>query len=120
MAYKVMIVDDSRLTRSIIKNALTGAGYEILGEADTGRQAVELYNRLNPDAVTMDMVMPDMDGIQTAKEILAKHPEARILMVTSLGQNLLQQDAIKAGAKGTICKPFQPPQLVQAVNDILR
>lgn len=119
MAQRILIVDDSRLTRAIIKNALTAAGFEIVGEAENGRQAVDMFFQTKPDLVTMDLIMPDVDGMQATKEILAKDAQAKVLVVTSLGQNLLQEDAIKAGAKGMIAKPFQPPELVKAVQTAL-
>jgi len=119
MARRILVVDDSRLTRAIIKNALAAAGHDVAGEAENGRQAVELFDQLKPDLVTMDLVMPEMDGMQATKLILAKDAGARILVVTSLGQNLLQEDAIKAGARGMISKPFQPVELQQAVESAL-
>ena len=119
MPHRILVADDSRLTRAIIKNALTAAGFEVVGEAENGRQAVDMYGQLKPDLVTMDLIMPEMDGMQATKEILSKDTTARVLVVTSLGQNLLQEDALKAGARAMIAKPFQPPELVKAVNDVL-
>jgi two-component system, chemotaxis family, chemotaxis protein CheY len=119
MAQRILIVDDSRLTRAIIKNALTAAGFEVVGEAENGRDAITKFGQLKPDMVTMDLIMPDVDGMQATKEILSKDPKARILVVTSLGQKLLEEDAMKTGAKGMIAKPFQPQELVKAVNDVL-
>ena len=119
MAQRILIVDDSRLTRAIIKNTLTGAGFDVVGEAENGRDAINKYHELKPDMVTMDLIMPDVDGMQATKEILAKEPRARILVVTSLGQKLLEEDAMKTGARGMIAKPFQPQELIKAVNDVL-
>lgn len=119
MAQRILIVDDSRLTRAIIKNTLTGAGFDVVGEAENGRDAVTKFQALKPDMVTMDLIMPDVDGMQATKEILSKDAKARILVVTSLGQKLLEEDAMKTGAKGMIAKPFQPQELVKAVNDVL-
>lgn len=119
MAQRILIVDDSRLTRAIIKNTLTGAGFDVVGEAENGRDAITKFQALKPDMVTMDLIMPDVDGMQATKEILSKDAKARILVVTSLGQKLLEEDAMKTGAKGMIAKPFQPQELVKAVNDVL-
>jgi two-component system, chemotaxis family, chemotaxis protein CheY len=119
MAHRILIVDDSRLTRAIIKNTLTGAGFNVVGEAENGRDAINKFHELKPDMVTMDLIMPDVDGMQATKEILSKDARARILVVTSLGQKLLEEDAMKTGAKGMIAKPFQPQELIKAVNDVL-
>ncbi len=119
MAQKILIVDDSRLTRAIIKNALSEAGFEVVGEAENGRVAVDMFNQLKPDLITMDLIMPDVDGMQATKEILGKDPQARILVVTSLGQKLLEEDAMKTGARGMIAKPFQPQELLSAVKEVL-
>ena len=119
MAQRILIVDDSRLTRAIIKNTLTGAGFDVVGEAENGKDAIIKFRELKPDMVTMDLIMPDVDGMQATKEILSKDPGAKILVVTSLGQKLLEEDAMKTGAKGMIAKPFQPQELVKAVNDVL-
>lgn len=119
MAQRILIVDDSRLTRAIIKNTLTGAGFDVVGEAENGKDAIVKFRELKPDMVTMDLIMPDVDGMQATKEILSKDPAAKILVVTSLGQKLLEEDAMKTGARGMIAKPFQPQELVKAVNDVL-
>lgn len=119
MAQRILIVDDSRLTRAIIKNTLTGAGFDVVGEAENGRDAIAKYQDLHPDMATMDLIMPEVDGMQATKEILSKDPKARILVVTSLGQKLLEEDAMKTGAKGMIAKPFQPQELIKAVNEVL-
>lgn len=119
MARKILIVDDSRMMRSIIRTAVTAAQFEVVGEAENGQSAIDLYKQLKPDVVTMDLIMPDMDGLQTTKEILKSDPAAKILVVTSLGQKLLEEDAMKMGAKGMIAKPFQAEELVKAVNTAL-
>ncbi|MBI4395950.1 MAG: response regulator [Elusimicrobia bacterium] len=119
MPYRILVVDDSRLTRAVIKNALAEAGHEVVGEAQNGREAVDKYDMLKPDAVTMYLVMPEMDGLEATREIVAKDPAARILVVTSLDQKLLEDDAAKIGAKGMLAKPFQPSQLVRMLNGVL-
>ena len=108
---KVLICDDAVVMRMMIKSILTQAGFEVVGEAENGAQAVEKYFALNPNFVTMDLVMPEMDGIAAVRAIVAKHAEAKIIMCTSMGQQQMVVDAIKAGAKGFVTKPFQGPKL---------
>jgi two-component system chemotaxis response regulator CheY len=116
---KVLIVDDAVVMRMMIKNILSKSGYDIVGEAENGLQAVEKYKALQPDIVTMDMVMPDMDGIAAVKAIVAEYPQAKIIMCTSMGQQALVVEAIQAGAKSFITKPFQPPKIVEAIEKVL-
>jgi two-component system chemotaxis response regulator CheY len=115
----VLICDDAVVMRMMIKGILTKAGYEVLGEAENGLMAVEMYKELNPAFVTMDMVMPELDGINAVKQIIAQDSNAKIIMCTSMGQQQLVVDAIKAGAKGFVTKPFQPPKLIEAVEKAL-
>jgi two-component system chemotaxis response regulator CheY len=116
---KVLIVDDAVVMRMMIKNILGKSGFEIVGEAENGVQAVEKYRALQPDIVTMDMVMPEMDGISAVKAIVAEFPQAKIIMCTSMGQQALVVEAIQAGAKSFITKPFQPPKIVEAIEKVL-
>jgi two-component system chemotaxis response regulator CheY len=115
----VLICDDAVVMRMMIKAILTKAGYEVVGEAQNGAVAVEMYRELEPALVTMDMIMPELDGINAVKQIIASDPGARIVMCTSMGQQQLVVDAIKAGAKGFVTKPFQPPKLLEAVEKAL-
>jgi two-component system, chemotaxis family, chemotaxis protein CheY len=115
----VLICDDAVVMRMMIKGILTKAGYEVVGEAPNGAVAVEMYRDLEPALVTMDMIMPELDGINAVKQIIASDPGARIVMCTSMGQQQLVVDAIKAGAKGFVTKPFQPPKLLEAVEKAL-
>lgn len=116
---KVLIVDDAVVMRMMIKNILSKSGFEVVGEAENGLQAVEKYKALQPDVVTMDMVMPEMDGIAAVRAIVAEFPAARIIMCTSMGQQALVVEAIQAGAKSFITKPFQPPKIVEAIEKVL-
>jgi two-component system chemotaxis response regulator CheY len=116
---RVLIVDDAVVMRMMIKGILSKNGYEIVGEAQNGAEAVEKYRALTPDLVTMDMVMPEMDGISAVKEIVANHPDARIIMCTSMGQQALVVEAIQAGAKSFITKPFQPPKILETLQKVL-
>lgn len=116
---RVLVVDDAVVMRMMIKNTLSKSGYEIVGEAETGLLAVEKYRELQPDIVTMDVVMPDMDGIAAVKAIVAEFPDANIVMCSSMGQQKLVIEAIQAGAKSFITKPFQSPKIVETINRIL-
>ncbi len=119
-AKRVLIVDDAVVMRMMIKGILSKNGYEVVGEAQNGAEAVEKYDALTPDLVTMDMVMPEMDGITAVKAIVANHPEARIIMCTSMGQQALVVEAIQAGAKSFITKPFQPPKILETIQKVLQ
>lgn len=116
---KVLIVDDAAFMRMMLKNILGANGHEIVGEAADGVQSLEKYAQLKPDLVTMDIVMPQLDGIEATREIVTSHPEARIVMCTAVGQQAKVLEAMKAGAKGYIVKPFQAPKVVEEINKVL-
>jgi two-component system, chemotaxis family, chemotaxis protein CheY len=118
-AKRVLIVDDAVVMRMMIKGILSKNGYEVVGEAQNGLEAVEKYKALSPDLVTMDMVMPEMDGITAVREIVASDPGAKIIMCTSMGQQALVVEAIQAGAKSFITKPFQPPKILETIQKVL-
>jgi two-component system chemotaxis response regulator CheY len=103
----------------MIADILVGAGYEVVGEAESGLQAVDRYKVLRPDLVTMDIVMPDMGGIDAVRAIIAADPAARILMCSAMGQQALVVEAIQAGAKDFVVKPFQPARVLEAVQRVL-
>lgn len=105
--------------RTMIGDILTGAGHEVVGEAESGLQAVERYQALKPDLVTMDIVMPDMGGIDAVKAIVAADPSARILMCSAMGQQALVLEAIQAGAKDFVVKPFHAARVVEAVQRVM-
>ena len=115
----VLIVDDAAFMRMMIKDILEKNGYEIAGEAANGAIAVEMYNKEKPDVVTMDITMPDMDGIEAVKNIRAIDPNAMIIMCSAMGQQSMVMDAIKAGAKDFIVKPFQPDRVLEAVKKVV-
>ena len=119
MAKRVLICDDAIFMRTMIADILTGAGYEIAGEAESGLQAVERFKALSPDLVTMDIVMPDMGGIDAVKAIIEVNPAAKILMCSAMGQQQLVVEAIQAGAKDFVVKPFQPARVLEAVERVL-
>jgi len=115
----VLICDDAIFMRTMVGDILSQAGFEIVGEAETGVQAVEKYHQLKPDLVTMDIVMPDMGGIDAVREICKADPNAKILMCSAMGQQALVVEAIQAGAKDFIVKPFQPGRVLEAVQRVL-
>jgi two-component system chemotaxis response regulator CheY len=119
VAHRILICDDAIFMRTMIADILTGAGFEIAGEAESGLQAVERYKTVKPDLVTMDIVMPDMGGIDAVKAIIAIDPDAKILMCSAMGQQSLVVDAIQAGAKDFVVKPFQPARVIDAVQRVL-
>ena len=120
MAAKILIVDDASFMRMMLKNILSQNGYEVVAEADNGVKAVERYAEVKPDLVIMDMIMPEMGGIDAVREIMKKDPAARIVMCSALGQQALVVEAIHAGAKDFIVKPFQPANVLEAVQKALR
>src|SRR5260370_38386174 len=104
---------------TMMSGSLAQAGLEIVGEAETGTQGVEKYRQLKPDLVTMDIVMPDMGGIDAVREIVKQDPDAKILMCSAMGQQALVVEAIQAGAKDFVVKPFQPSRVLEAVQRVL-
>ncbi|MDN5293743.1 MAG: two-component system, chemotaxis family, chemotaxis protein CheY [Eubacteriales bacterium] len=119
MGKKVLIVDDAAFMRMMIRDILERHGYEVVGEAENGEQAVEMYKKLRPDLVTMDITMPEMDGITAVKEIMKFDPKAKIIMCSAMGQQAMVIDAIQAGARDFIVKPFQPERVLEAVTKVL-
>jgi two-component system chemotaxis response regulator CheY len=119
MAKGVLIVDDAAFMRMMIRDILSKNGYQIIGEAENGIKAIEKYVELKPDLVIMDITMPEMDGIEAVKKILAADPGATIVMCSAMGQQAMVIEAIQAGAKDFIVKPFQPERVLEAVNKVL-
>ncbi|MFD2208837.1 response regulator [Virgibacillus halophilus] len=119
MANRILIVDDAAFMRMMVKDILTKNGFEVVGEAGDGSQAVEKYKELSPDLVTMDITMPEMDGITALKKIKEINPEAKIIMCSAMGQQAMVIDAIQAGAKDFIVKPFQPDRVIEAIQKAL-
>ncbi|MDD2573192.1 MAG: response regulator [Bacillota bacterium] len=116
MAKGVLIVDDAAFMRMMIKDILGKNGYQIVGEAENGTKAVEKYAELKPDLVIMDITMPEMDGIEAVKRIKAVDAGATIVMCSAMGQQAMVIEAIQAGAKDFIVKPFQPERVLEAVS----
>lgn len=119
MSKRVLIVDDAAFMRMMLKNILTQNGYEVAGEASNGLEAVTLYKELKPDLVTMDITMPEMDGITAVKEIKKIDPEAKIIMCSAMGQQAMVIESIQAGARDFVVKPFQPDRVLEAVKKVL-
>ena len=116
---KILIVDDAAFMRMMIKDIITKNGYEVVAEAANGVEAVELYKSHQPDLVTMDITMPEMDGIEAVKQIKAVNPAAKVIMCSAMGQQSMVMDAIKAGANDFIVKPFQADRVLEAVKKIV-
>ena len=115
---RVLIVDDAIFMRTMIRDILEKNGFEIVGEAGSGKEAIEKFTRLKPDLVTMDIVMPEMGGIEAVKSIIKIDPTAKILMCSAMGQKALDIEAIQAGAKDFVVKPFQPSAVIEAITRI--
>lgn len=115
---KVLIVDDASFMRLSLRTMLQNNGFEIVGEAENGVQAVKMYSNLKPDIVTMDITMPDMDGIQALKAILGLDKTAKIIMLSAMGQETKVKEAVLSGAKTFIVKPFKEEHLIQTLNKI--
>ena len=116
---KILIVDDAAFMRMMIKDILTKNGYEVVAEAANGVEAVELYKSHQPDLVTLDRPMPEMDGIEAVKQIKAVNPAAKVIMCSAMWQQSMVMDAIKAGANDFIVKPFQADRVLEAVKKIV-
>ena len=119
MAKNILIVDDAAFMRMMIKDILTKNGYNIAGEAENGKIAVDKYNEVKPDLVLMDITMPEMDGIQALKTIKGNDPNAMVIMCSAMGQQAMVIEAIQSGAKDFIAKPFQAERVLEAVKKVV-
>ena len=119
MDKKIMLVDDAAFMRMMIKNTLNKNGYNDIVEAENGKVAVDNYPVEKPDLVIMDITMPVMDGLQALKAIRAADPNARVIMCSAMGQEAMVVDALKAGAKDFIVKPFKADRIMKTVQNIL-
>src|SRR5437764_4304124 len=116
---RILIADNASFMRSCLKYIVENAGHEVVGMAKGGNEAVELYGQLQPDLVTLDILMEGMDGIAALKEIRKAHPEAKVIMVTALGQDQIQEEARKLGSAGYIRKPFKPEEIIHELQQVL-
>ena len=119
MKPKILVVDDAIFMRRMISDILVENGMEVIGEADTGSGAVERYKELKPDLVTMDIIMPETNGIDAVRQIVSYDSNAKIVICSALGQQTLVQEAIAAGAKDFLIKPFNPSRVVEVITKIL-
>jgi len=119
---KIMIVDDSRFMRKMLSDILTEEGHKIVGEAENAKEATELYSRLKPDLLTLDIVMPEVEGenaFSALKTIVSEDPKARVIVVSALGQEQVIKECMEAGAKSFIPKPFQSENVARVVRTVL-
>ncbi len=114
---RVLVVDDAAFMRKVVGDALAQGGHEVVGEAGDGRQAVESFRQLRPEVTTLDITMPEKDGLQALREIVSLDPSARVIMCSALGQESKVLEAIKSGAKDFVVKPFQPDRVLEAVAE---
>ena len=116
---RIMIVDDAIFMRKVLREILTENGYDVVGEVNRGTDVLEKFKDWKPDLVTMDIMLPGIDGIDAVREIMKVEKDARIVMISALGQDELVDEALKAGAKGFIVKPFIPSQVIDVIKKIL-
>jgi two-component system chemotaxis response regulator CheY len=116
---RVLVVDDAAFMRKVVSDALASGGHEVVGEAGNGLEAVKRYQELHPELTTLDITMPEKDGLTALAEIMAIDPSARVLMCSALGQETKVIESIKLGAKDFVVKPFQPARLLEAVGKAL-
>ena len=116
---RILICDDAAFMRMIIKDILTKNNYEVVGEAENGHLALSKYKECRPDVVTMDITMPEMDGIQALKEIRRVDPEANIIMCSGMGQQAMVIESIQAGAKDFIVKPFKAEKVIESIRKVV-
>jgi len=116
MSKNVLVVDDSMLMRKMVADTLADAGWHVVGEAANGKEAVEKYVAMRPDAVTLDIVMPDFNGMYALEHILQYDPQAKVVVVSALNQTRMISEAIRKGAQDFIAKPFLPEQLQQTMS----
>lgn len=119
MLAKILVTDDAAFMRMQLKDILTKLGHEVVGEAENGKVAVEQYQNLQPEIVTMDITMPEMNGIEAVTEIKKMHADAKIIMCSAMGQQGMVVDAIKAGAKDFIVKPFSLDRIKEAIEKVI-
>ena len=119
MGNRVLIVDDAAFMRMMIKDVLSKNGFEVCGEAENGKIAVDKYQELQPDLVIMDITMPEMNGIEALKEIKQANSAAKVVMCSAMGQQAMVIEAIQSGAKDFIVKPFQADRICEAVRKVL-
>ncbi|WP_248928814.1 response regulator [Paenibacillus hamazuiensis] len=116
---RIMVVDDAAFMRAMLKTMLTEEGHEVVAEASNGLEAVQMYASAKPDLVTMDITMPELDGVGAVKEIRKNDPGAKIIMCSAMGQKAMVVEAISSGAKDFVVKPFQKDRVIESINKVL-
>ena len=116
---RVLVVDDAVFMRKVVSDALNKGGHEVIGEAANGQEAVDQFQSLKPEVMTLDITMPEKDGLEALREIIALDPGARVVMCSALGQESKVLESIKLGAKDFVVKPFKPDRVVGAVQKAL-
>lgn len=119
MATRVLVVDDAKFMRHTLKSILTGMGYEVIGEAVNGQEACEKYAELKPDVVTMDIVMPELNGIDALRAIRAADPAAKVVMISAIDQREPLMEALKLGAADYVVKPFEKDRVQEALQRVV-
>jgi two-component system chemotaxis response regulator CheY len=119
MGEGILIVDDAAFMRMMIKDVLTKNNYNVVGEAENGKKGIEKYQELNPELVIMDITMPEVNGIEAVKKIKEIDSNANVIMCSAMGQQAMVIEAIQAGAKDFIVKPFQADRIIEAVKKAL-
>ncbi|MDR0948181.1 MAG: response regulator [Lachnospiraceae bacterium] len=117
---RILIIDDSRTSRKILRGVLESAGYEVIGEASNGEEGVQKYLELKPDLVTMDVTMPTLDGLGALEKIMFTDPSAKVIMVTAAGQSKKAAQAIRLGAFEYLTKPFEAVQVIRVIEKCFR
>ena len=116
---RVLVVDDAAFMRKMVSDALTKGGHEVVGEAGNGTEAIARFQELKPEVMTLDITMPEKDGLSALKEIIELDPSAKVIMCSALGQESKVLEAVKSGAKDFVVKPFQPDRVIDAVGKAL-
>lgn len=114
---KILVVDDSMISRINLKKILVAEGHEVVGEGGNGVEAVKKFSELKPDLMTLDITMPEMDGLEALKKIMSTTPGAKVVMISALSQNAKIVEALKTGAKNYITKPYEPSQVLKVIKD---
>jgi len=116
---RILIVDDSFYMRTMLKNMLTDAGYDVVGEAPNGQTALELAKSTNPDLITLDVILPDNTGLDVLKGIKAEQPDMKVIIVSAVGQEVIMNEAMEYGALSYIVKPFSEEKVLEVVSKTL-
>ena len=119
MGNRILIVDDALFMRNMLRNIFIESGFEVVGEGENGNDGVSKFQQLSPDLVTMDIVMPEKNGIEALKEIMQMNDKAKVVICSALGQESLILEALEAGARDFIVKPFKPAKVVEVAQKVL-